>query len=293
MISILIPVYNFNVVDLVKSLHQQATDTGIVFEIICIDDKSEEQYKYHNNNIRSLTHVKYEELSKNIGRSRIRNLLAKQACYEQLLFLDCDSSILQKDFIQQYVNHARPDAIVYGGRNYEAKAPENSAYFFRWYYGVKRETSSVASRKKHPYRSFMTNNFLIPKAVFLKHPLDENITGYGHEDTLLGIELQKAAVPIVHIDNPLCHIGLETAEEFLEKSISGIENLKLLIREGRISKDVKLYNYYQFLRKTGLTIPIKLLGKAYIKGIEKQLKSAQPKLFLFDFWKLYHLSKGL
>lgn len=293
MISILIPVYNFNIVDFVKSLSQQACETGVPFEIICIDDASEESYKYHNNFIRSIPNVRYEELSKNIGRSRIRNLLAKQARYDQLLFLDCDSSILQDDFIQQYVKHAKPDAIVYGGRNYEKNPPKNKDYFFRWYYGVKRETTSANTRKKQPYRSFMTNNFLIPKEVFLKYPLDENIKGYGHEDTLLGIELKKAGIPIIHIDNPLCHIGLETAEEFLEKSICGIKNLKILIQEGKITKDVKLYNYYQFLKKTGLTMPIKMVGKAYIKGIEEKLKSAKPKLALFDFWKLYHLSKGL
>ena len=170
MISILIPVYNFTIVDLVKNLHQQASSAGIVFEIICIDDKSEDTYRHNNNYIRCMPHVKYEELSKNIGRSRIRNLLAKQACYEQLLFLDCDSSILQDNFIQQYLDHAKSDAIVYGGRNYEKKAPENKDYFFRWYYGVKRETTSAFTRKKHPYRSFMTNNFLIPKEVFLKYP---------------------------------------------------------------------------------------------------------------------------
>lgn len=291
MISILIPVYNFDIVDLVKTLHLQACTANIPFEIICIDDGSTE--KYQNESLRAISKVRYSELSKNVGRSRIRNLLAHQATYNQLLFLDCDSSILQENFIQQYIDHANENAIVYGGRNYEKNAPQNKDYYLRWYYGVKRETTSASVRKEHPYRSFMTNNFLIPKDIYLKHPLDENIKGYGHEDTLLGIDLKKAEIPIIHIDNPLCHIGLETAEEFLEKSICGIQNLSRLIQNGKIANDVKLYKYYLVLKKARLTSFFQLLIRPYIKGIEKQLLSAKPRLKLFDIWKLYQLSKTI
>ena len=139
----------------------------------------------------------------------------------------------------------------------------------------------------------MTNNFLIPKAIFRQYPLDESIKGYGHEDTLLGIELKNNQVPIKHIDNPLCHIGLETAEEFLEKSISGIKNLSKLIQQGKIDYDVKLYSYFRLLKKSGLRTFFNLCLRLYIKGIEKQLKGDKPNLKLFDLWKLYQLSNGL
>ena len=40
MISILIPIYNFTVIDLVKSIHYQCINSNIIFEIIAIDDDS-------------------------------------------------------------------------------------------------------------------------------------------------------------------------------------------------------------------------------------------------------------
>jgi hypothetical protein len=85
----------------------------------------------------------------------------------------------------------KPDVVVYGGRNYEAKPPKEKELFFRWWYGVNRETISVAEREVAPYHAFMTNNFLIPKQLFLSIKLDEKLKGYGHEDTLFGIELKK------------------------------------------------------------------------------------------------------
>jgi glycosyltransferase involved in cell wall biosynthesis len=40
MLSILIPIYNFNAVPLVKELQKQCMECDLEFEIICIDDCS-------------------------------------------------------------------------------------------------------------------------------------------------------------------------------------------------------------------------------------------------------------
>ncbi|MBK9012976.1 MAG: hypothetical protein IPM82_02230 [Saprospiraceae bacterium] len=64
----------------------------------------------------------------------------------------------------------------------------------------------------------MTNNFLIPRQLFLEIQFDETLRQYGHEDTLFGMELARRQVPIVHIDNPLEHIGLEPVDVFLRKT---------------------------------------------------------------------------
>ena len=41
MLSILIPIYNFDVQELVQKLHQQASLLAIAFEIVCVDDGSQ------------------------------------------------------------------------------------------------------------------------------------------------------------------------------------------------------------------------------------------------------------
>ena len=43
MLSILIPVYNFDVLPLVKKLNMELTKVDFLYEIICIDDASDNQ----------------------------------------------------------------------------------------------------------------------------------------------------------------------------------------------------------------------------------------------------------
>ncbi|MBI2281376.1 MAG: glycosyltransferase [Bacteroidetes bacterium] len=289
MLSILIPIYNFDVVDFVTDLSQQATTCGIDYEILCYDDSSTEEFKVKNRQITTIQGVVYNELPQNVGRSKIRNLLAENAKYDYLLFLDCDSKTNTSAFIKNYISSAKPNTVVYGGRNYDVKSPQEKETHFRWWYGVNRETISVTERVKQPYHSFMTNNFLIPKSLFLSIKLDETLQGYGHEDTLLGIALKTKQIPILHINNPLCHIGLESVDEFLQKTREGIQNLVLLIQSEQVDNSIKLYRYYGLVRKIG--VENKVL-EYYIKNkikIEQKLKGEKPNLRWFDIYKLGYL----
>ncbi|HEX8350923.1 MAG TPA: glycosyltransferase, partial [Hymenobacter sp.] len=75
-LSILIPIYNRDVTELVQTLQQQATEWEGPVEIICLDDGSQEEFRALNQPLASLAGVHYEELSHNIGRAAIRNRLA-------------------------------------------------------------------------------------------------------------------------------------------------------------------------------------------------------------------------
>lgn len=289
MLSILIPTYNFNVIDFVTDLSQQAKTCGIDFEILCFDDSSDEEFKLKNQSLKKFTNVTYIELPQNIGRSKIRNLLATEAKLEYLLFLDCDSKTNSSQFIANYLKHAKPNTVVYGGRNYESKPPKEKNLFFRWWYGINRETISVAERERNPYHSFMTNNFLIPKTLFLSIQLDEKLVGYGHEDTLFGIELKKKNIVIHHINNPLCHIGLESVDEYLQKTKEGIKNLHQLINSGKVDKTVKLYRFYNLAKKVGLETKILSYYNKNKNKLEEKFKKDKPNLKWFDLYKLGYL----
>ena len=93
MISILIPIYNFAVKELVSELSRQAQELNLDFEILCIDDNSKSKYIKLNKDIEKIYGVNYKLNKKNIGRSAIRNVLTKQSKYDYLLFLDCDVQI--------------------------------------------------------------------------------------------------------------------------------------------------------------------------------------------------------
>ena len=119
MISVLIPTYKYNAYNLVAKIHQQLIKSNINFEIICLDDGSKWQHNSLNEKINTLSHSKFEILPNNIGRSAIRNLLAKKAAYDWLLFLDADVMPVKSDFIVTYYRQiSKKDSVFCGGIAY-------------------------------------------------------------------------------------------------------------------------------------------------------------------------------
>mgnify|MGYP000232582310 CR=1 FL=1 len=75
-------------------LHPNQLDVNdqiLFFEILVLDDAStDKQCSSENKKINALDHCSYLENEKNIGRTATRNILAKKAKYDWLLFLDAD-----------------------------------------------------------------------------------------------------------------------------------------------------------------------------------------------------------
>ncbi|HAS35101.1 MAG TPA: glycosyl transferase [Flavobacteriales bacterium] len=293
MLSILIPIYNFELDPFVRELREQCLTEKIEFEILCIDDASDQEFKDVNRRLNQLEQVDYEELNSNIGRSKIRNLLAERASYENILFFDCDSSLEGEELIKKYRPFFDQKKVVYGGRSYRRQSPSDPSLMLRWKYGFEREIQSLEQRQEFPYRSFMTNNFLIPKSILSEVQLDEKLKGYGHEDTMLALELKERGYEIIHIDNPLCHIGLEESEEFLSKTKNGVYNLARIIESGKLGPSNKLFRTYTKLRNFKLLKAFQFYYEKNERKFLKNLNSPQPKLKYFDAFKLYHLSKAL
>lgn len=251
MLSILIPIYNYNVTHLVTELHRQAEELGIVYEICLLDDYSNEDFRKLNRDLNQKTNIRYEELPENVGRSVIRNRLVKMAKYNYLLFMDCDSGVIMPQYVHTYLEALQPNRLLYGGRAYLPKPPSDSQYLLHWQYGRQREQQDFQERQKNPYHSFMTNNFLMPKALFESITFDESLRTYGHEDTLFGMELAKKGIEILHLNNPLLHLGLERREVFLAKTKMAVYNLAQLIQQGK-NVQTRLSDTYLRLKKLKL-----------------------------------------
>ena len=67
MLSILIPIYNYNAYPLVMELHKQCLECEIDFEILCQDDASKSLLNSENENINSLSNCNFNELKVNIA----------------------------------------------------------------------------------------------------------------------------------------------------------------------------------------------------------------------------------
>jgi glycosyltransferase involved in cell wall biosynthesis len=258
-------------------------------EIRVYDDKSNEDFREENRSIGNYDGVIYNELPENIGRSAIRNKLAKESLGDSILFLDGDVKVIKSNFIKDYYDYHTDNKVVVGGVEYADELPDVS-YKLRWKYGRQRETVPAKERQLYPYRSFMTGNVLIPRDLMIENPFDEQIDGYGHEDTKFGYQLRKRKYPILHIDNPVQHDGLETSQEFLTKTRIGIENLIALWKRMDYSVDfeatVKLLKTAQKFNKLIIRGLILLSFFILRKVVEQNLKSNIPNLILFDYYKL-------
>ena len=293
MLSILIPVYNYDICDLVKTLSRQAVKSKIPFEIVLIDDASDDEFRKINSKTSDLEGVVYYQEEMNLGRSKIRNKLADIAKYRNLLFLDCDSCIDSEDFVFNYIEYIGDSCVIYGGRKYKQMEPDEDKYRLHWLYGIKREQIPVKIRSQEPNKSFMTNNFLITREAFNKVRFNEKMKGYGHEDTLFGYELDKQNILICHVDNPVIHLGLESNVEFLRKTREGIKNLLRIMKinedEKKLVKDVTLLSFYKKIKRFKLDGLVRLIYSRYEYQLRKNLLSKNPSMFYFDLYKLGYL----
>ena len=285
MISICIPIYNFNVLSLVETLILQGKEINQPFEIICIDDHSSDFFRKINAPIEAMDNIHFISLEKNIGRSKIRNMFIDISKFDKLLFIDCDCSISSKMFLKNYLAISNFD-VIYGGRKHHPIKPKKSNEKLRWIYGLKVEDQSFNFRLKNPYLSFRSNNFLIKKSVFKIIKFDENFMSYGHEDTVLALELQKNNIKIHQIDNPVYHEGLEKNADFLLKTKSAIRNLSKIESKKYNISSIKLVRTYLKIKKLKLDKFLFLISKNGMTIIEKQLLSRWPSLKLFNLYKL-------
>jgi len=289
-LSICIPVFNFDVNDLVRDLSQQILSDRLDAEIILIDDASTDIFVKINDNLKDKV-SSFIFLEENIGRSRIRNLFldyTAQSAY--LLFLDCDGKIISQSFLKTYcdfIERQNPD-VIFGGRQVSNIKP-SSEYGLRWKFATERENLPVLKRLISPYLDFQTNNFVVKRSVLERIPFNTSITQYGYEDLVFSKDLQDHSIKIDHIENPVFNNDVESNDVFLSKADESAKSLAQLIKTDenfdKVS-DIRLVKAYLVLRKTGL---IKIYLKIYRitkNRIIKKLLSGNASLKMLDLYKL-------
>lgn len=287
MLSILIPVYNYDAFPLVSELQKQCLKCNLEYEIICQDDSSNGFFA-KNNQINSLENCYFSSNETNLGRGRNINKMADRAEYNWLLILDCDTFPQSSDFIKNYLFEIQKNEylIVFGGILYEQKKP-GKEQLLRWIYGHKRESLSVEKRKEKPNFRALSSNLLVKKELFLKFPFDSTITKYGYEDLCFMMTLEVNKIEIIHIENPTFHLNLETSALFLKKTKIALENLLFLHLSNKIRKEnSKIITFYNLLKKLKLIQIMSFFFQKNKTRIEANLLSQKPSLFLFDLYKL-------
>lgn len=260
-------------------------------EILLFDDGSEEPSRIANRKWREHPLVEYREMGRNIGRAAIRNKLAQEAKGEYCLFLDNDSELVKPDFLETYWRYHQAAPVICGGRVYPASPPAENQVL-HWLYGSRREVRNLTERRRKPAHGFQSNNFMIRRSLFQQIGFAEALSGYGHEDTLFGMELHRRKLEVLHIDNPVKHGSLESNADFLSKTKEGLTNL-LLIEE----KFQPQPGFFPLLEKSRRLAFVpgalrKPLAGKICASLEKILVK-NPGLSAFDAFRLFYLLKEM
>jgi len=210
---LIIPTYKqYNRLKLCLLSIEQQTYAHDMFEVIVIDDGSNENVERILNEINISYSINIISLKKNAGRSFVRNLGAKELNVDLLIFNDGDR-IMHKNFIAEHVNYHKDDQTVVIGNvlelflsdydelinDYIQKYLINEVALFkraRYFnyaeciyniYNDQGDTSSTV-----PWLSLFSGNFSIMQDIYLyNNGFNENFKDWGLENFEFGYRLYK------------------------------------------------------------------------------------------------------
>jgi len=288
MLSVLIPTYNFACYRLVADLQIQLEATDLAYEIIVADDGSKDQVSVIANlKINELPGCRYIRRTENVGRAAIRNFLVQESKGDWLLFMDSDAEIEDDHYIRRYqiLLKEHPEAdIIAGGLRHPQHCP-NPYCTLRYHYekAADRHRGAI-ERNQQPFEKFTTFNVAFRREVFDRCRFDESCKQYGYEDTLLGYELEEAGFKILHVDNPILHIGLESNEVFLNKIGVSINTLKSL--GPKMKGRTRLQQTVARIEQCHMTWAVRLGFALFRPYLHRNLISPKPNLKYFALYKL-------
>lgn len=296
-LSILIPTYNNDCSQLVSSLQRLAEQTvGTVYEIIVAEDGSTDQATVSRNEatVTALPHCRHLKRTVNVGRAAIRNVLAREAQYEWLLFVDSDMTVTDEQFLERYVNvddnlNDNISMVIDGGVSIGGNPDELKGNLRYLYEKAAEQEHTAEQRQKRPYQHIHTANLMVSREVMMNCPFDERLRRYGYEDVLLGKQLRQQGVHILHIDNPLSFCTFEDNRSFVEKTEEGLQTL---------------YEFREYLRGysglltlvdgihvKGVKWLLRLLFRVFKRPMRHNLCGNHPRLNVFKLYKLgYYLT---
>ena len=214
--------------------------------------------------------------------------MADQSKYEKLLFLDCDAEVKDKKFLKKYVEASDKASVVCGGLTHPDEIPMKGQELRYLYEKNAAYERSAGFRSQNPYLRFTSFSFMIDRDVFMKIRFDESYVRYGYEDVQFGHELEENGVSILHIDNPLAHIGLDDSASYLNKTRQAVQNA--FDHQDEIGDSSKLLTNYNKVRSLRMRWVFRFFWAFFQKSMEKNLLGPKPKLRIFSLYKLCYIS---
>lgn len=289
-LSILLPVYNTDCYRFVMELKKQADGIAFLhYEIIVAEDGSNDKLSLESNfALIAQANCIYIKRTINIGRSAIRNYLAKRAKYNWVLFVDAGLDVVDKNFIIRYVSlDPSPLYVYYGGCTVPQpndRLLKNLRYCYERQFNNKQKSSLKRSVNMH----FRSCNFLCAKNILEKNPFDENFKNYGYEDVLWGKSLFQSGIHVKFINNMLIYKEFETNNQFLSKAHEALHTLCMF--HEALKGYSCLLSLYLLFKKLNLSFLLRLEFKLFGAWQYKKLLSEKPSISLFQLYRIGYFS---
>ncbi|MEL7032748.1 MAG: glycosyltransferase [Pseudomonadota bacterium] len=220
---------------------------------------------------------------KNCGRSHARNRLFDLAETDWVLFLDADMQPDDEAFLERYldaVDAQDEPALIPGGFSLKHARPTRET---RLHAMQSRASECVPAtiRAQAPGRFVFTSNVLVHRSVLQNVSFDPGFQGWGWEDVDWGLRV-AAQFPVLHIDNPATHLGLDSDAKLIKKYDDSADNfLRLIERHPHDMAATPLYRAAKTLSHTpGLNVMKGLFrGLAQSRWLPMRLRLMSLKLF--------------
>ncbi|WP_397541633.1 glycosyltransferase [Roseovarius salis] len=264
-VDICIPVYRTDPTALIHQLSQQDGAESVALRIY--DDGSGDaalSAEIHAALAEYPGKSSFLEAAANCGRTAGRNAMLSVAETDWILLLDSDMRIDATDFLSIYRNAAaecgEPCCIVGGfAIDPETVAPGTQLHAHQ---SVLSECLPAMERARDPGRYVFTSNIFLHRTIIEREQFDEGFAGWGWEDVEWGLRI-AGRYPVVHVDNPAVHLGLDTANDILGKYRESADNfLRLLAAHPQAVARMPLYRWARrFAGMPGLGLLVNIAAR--------------------------------